>query len=419
MSESRTLAPITPELRDAVFESWGNICAYCEDKPAEQVDHIIPQAKGGGHYIENYAAACEGCNRKKRDNILAEGYLRIMEGRAVNKAPKVKLKLQQKIRKIERDRARKSIERAVQKEREKSDKKMEKLREKERKRADQLLEKQRQKFDRLLEMERRKAAISLDQSERNRALKSAESSTSMSTKRSSGHPDIGLSLAQKETREKYIRSMAISSLFKEAGHCFALPPMRLYSDAQREQITNIALQQFGPGLWSMAENKSNSALSGRCNQMKRNHRDYKRTMFTTDIPVECMLEVANAFSHGAVKGESLLVSVDISIANKMKASKSNSRSSQRLPYAAFYSDTSSSHLSYNFYGRGSDNSIVQYLIHPLLAKYLRVAHALNTQGVILPQGVMKIEDIFKSEDCRSKEEMAEQTYQKIIDRYGS
>lgn len=40
------------------------ICAYCCD-PADQVDHIIPVARGGMPDLVNLTAACASCNQSK------------------------------------------------------------------------------------------------------------------------------------------------------------------------------------------------------------------------------------------------------------------------------------------------------------------------------------------------------------------
>ena len=33
--------------------------------PAQEIDHMIPLSKGGGHTIYNIVPACRSCNRKK------------------------------------------------------------------------------------------------------------------------------------------------------------------------------------------------------------------------------------------------------------------------------------------------------------------------------------------------------------------
>ena len=55
-------------LRTMAFERDGFVCGYCgtEDGPME-IDHIIPQIKGGENTLENVRVACRRCNRSKRD----------------------------------------------------------------------------------------------------------------------------------------------------------------------------------------------------------------------------------------------------------------------------------------------------------------------------------------------------------------
>lgn len=47
-------------------------CAYCDDRKATTVDHVIPRSRGGLHRWENVVAACEKCNAKKADKMLSE-----------------------------------------------------------------------------------------------------------------------------------------------------------------------------------------------------------------------------------------------------------------------------------------------------------------------------------------------------------
>jgi 5-methylcytosine-specific restriction endonuclease McrA len=46
-------------------------CAYCGAK-AEQIDHIIPLARGGRHAIGNLAPSCTKCNQSKGSKLLIE-----------------------------------------------------------------------------------------------------------------------------------------------------------------------------------------------------------------------------------------------------------------------------------------------------------------------------------------------------------
>jgi len=88
--ETRTRKFISDIDRKAIFSAWGNICAYCENNPAEVVDHIVPFSKGGPCELENFAASCTRCNLRKTNNSLAEGYIQIILAIAANRAEKIR-----------------------------------------------------------------------------------------------------------------------------------------------------------------------------------------------------------------------------------------------------------------------------------------------------------------------------------------
>jgi hypothetical protein len=87
--QARTRRAIQDVERKAIFAAWHNICAYCENNPAEAVDHIVPFSKGGECVLENFAACCTRCNLKKKANSFGEGYLQIILAIAAKKAPKI------------------------------------------------------------------------------------------------------------------------------------------------------------------------------------------------------------------------------------------------------------------------------------------------------------------------------------------
>jgi 5-methylcytosine-specific restriction endonuclease McrA len=58
-----------PLNRRAVFARDGHRCQYCF-APAENIDHVIPRAKGGTHTWENVVASCRPCNARKGDSLL-------------------------------------------------------------------------------------------------------------------------------------------------------------------------------------------------------------------------------------------------------------------------------------------------------------------------------------------------------------
>jgi 5-methylcytosine-specific restriction endonuclease McrA len=57
-------------IRDA-FE-----CQYC-GRPAENVDHVIPKSRGGGHTWDNVVAACRSCNARKENRSPADVGLKL------------------------------------------------------------------------------------------------------------------------------------------------------------------------------------------------------------------------------------------------------------------------------------------------------------------------------------------------------
>lgn len=60
-----TVEPVTArQLRD-LFEAFRNLCAYCAVRPATDVDHFMPLARGGAHALANLVPACGDCNRRK------------------------------------------------------------------------------------------------------------------------------------------------------------------------------------------------------------------------------------------------------------------------------------------------------------------------------------------------------------------
>ena len=46
-------------------------CAYCEG-PADTVDHLLPQSRGGTNSWQNTVAACTRCNNRKANRTPAE-----------------------------------------------------------------------------------------------------------------------------------------------------------------------------------------------------------------------------------------------------------------------------------------------------------------------------------------------------------
>lgn len=65
-----------PLSRRAVFARDDHRCQYC-NRPAENLDHVIPRSRGGEHTWENVVAACRPCNSRKENRYLDETDLRL------------------------------------------------------------------------------------------------------------------------------------------------------------------------------------------------------------------------------------------------------------------------------------------------------------------------------------------------------
>lgn len=64
------------ELRSFIFSKTKGRCSYCGAK-AEEIDHIVPRAKGGTNSIYNLAASCRACNEKK-SNLTLKAFGKLM-----------------------------------------------------------------------------------------------------------------------------------------------------------------------------------------------------------------------------------------------------------------------------------------------------------------------------------------------------
>ena len=69
---SRPKQKAIPEaIRNAVKARYF-ACANCESTDDLQVDHLIPQSRGGCHSIHNLTVLCARCNLSKRDLLMSE-----------------------------------------------------------------------------------------------------------------------------------------------------------------------------------------------------------------------------------------------------------------------------------------------------------------------------------------------------------
>jgi len=63
-----TVEPPSPSVKERLYKEQNCLCNACGDKFESrnlEIDHIIPKAKGGGDYYENYQLLCGSCNRIK------------------------------------------------------------------------------------------------------------------------------------------------------------------------------------------------------------------------------------------------------------------------------------------------------------------------------------------------------------------
>lgn len=61
------------EVREYLLEKWGRQCAYCGATGIPlNIDHIVPQARGGSHRVSNLTISCVPCNQAKDTTPVAE-----------------------------------------------------------------------------------------------------------------------------------------------------------------------------------------------------------------------------------------------------------------------------------------------------------------------------------------------------------
>jgi len=68
----------TKSIKERLYKEQNGVCNGCKTNfeiRNLEIDHIIPKAKGGGDYYENYQLLCGSCNRKKGDRPME--YLRM------------------------------------------------------------------------------------------------------------------------------------------------------------------------------------------------------------------------------------------------------------------------------------------------------------------------------------------------------
>jgi len=55
-----------------LINRWNGLCAYCQEAPYHDLDHIFPLSRGGRHSIGNLLPACRSCNLHKTNSLIVE-----------------------------------------------------------------------------------------------------------------------------------------------------------------------------------------------------------------------------------------------------------------------------------------------------------------------------------------------------------
>lgn len=84
---SYPLCEIDDEVRTAFAKGGKARCTFCRAAPVEEVDHLIPVARGGPDRLENYAGICRACNMRKSRHLLPYPLLGVLLAEAAANAP--------------------------------------------------------------------------------------------------------------------------------------------------------------------------------------------------------------------------------------------------------------------------------------------------------------------------------------------
>lgn len=61
------------QVREYVLQRDNRTCQYCGTRRGPmEVDHVVPESRGGGYRIDNLVASCRKCNQRKRNSGLEE-----------------------------------------------------------------------------------------------------------------------------------------------------------------------------------------------------------------------------------------------------------------------------------------------------------------------------------------------------------
>ena len=61
------------QVREYVLQRDGRVCQYCDQRGGPmEMDHVVPESRGGGYRIDNLVASCRDCNQGKANRTLGE-----------------------------------------------------------------------------------------------------------------------------------------------------------------------------------------------------------------------------------------------------------------------------------------------------------------------------------------------------------
>lgn len=96
MSTTALGIPVTATVKAAIRAHYKTVCQYCFGLGANDVEHIVPKAKGGANTLGNTTLACRQCNARKSDASLDPMFVSIAHTKARAAAPKIAMRLQDK-----------------------------------------------------------------------------------------------------------------------------------------------------------------------------------------------------------------------------------------------------------------------------------------------------------------------------------
>lgn len=84
---SATAALLCPAIKTAIRLHYKERCQYCGADGANQVEHIVPLARGGANTLGNATLACGPCNARKQAIELDSMFVAIAHAAQAPRAP--------------------------------------------------------------------------------------------------------------------------------------------------------------------------------------------------------------------------------------------------------------------------------------------------------------------------------------------